>query len=127
MASLATLQYHQPSPQPSSEPQSAAASFSALEWSVVDTARAHSLSSLRPAGSLTNRIGSLLGISRPARLADRRLEVLRRTAVCAWHQGHVIPTSQLREFLSAGFTLDQYELLQNRIGQERPRKRGLPQ
>jgi hypothetical protein len=64
--------------------------------------------------------GTLFGRSRPnPRLADQRLEALRRVAVLGWHYGYTIPTEELRAFLAAGFSLDQYELVQDSIGRAR--------
>jgi hypothetical protein len=52
-------------------------------------------------------------------LANERLEVLRRIAVLAWHYRWNVPKSELAQFLAAGFNSDQYELVQNSIGQAR--------
>lgn len=95
-----------------------------LEWSVVALARYDRLSSLTPPGPVGKWLTRLFGPSRPAALADARLESLRRMAVLAWHHGYGVPTSALKAFLSAGFTLDQYELLQSRVGAEKAKTRG---
>lgn len=95
-----------------------------LEWSVVALARFDRLSSLDPPGPVATWLARLFGPARPAVLADARLEALRHMAVLAWHQGYSVPPGRLRAFLDAGFTLDQYELLQSRIGAERAKTRG---
>jgi len=92
----------------------------ALEWSVVAIARQDSLASLSEPSRLSVAFGTLFGRNRPnPRLADERLEALRRIAVLGWHYGYTIPTEELRAFLAAGFSLDQYELVQDSIGRAR--------
>jgi len=94
--------------------------LSAFEWSVVAVARNDSLASLREPGRLAIALGSLFGGSRRSpRLADGRLEALRRIAVLAWHRGFAIANTELKAFLAAGFSMDQYELLQRSIGAAR--------
>jgi hypothetical protein len=95
------------------------ARLSALEWSIVALGERDSIASLREPGRLLSALGSLFGIRRVNRLANDRLEALRRIAVLAWHYRWNVPKSELGEFLNAGFTLDQYELVQNSIGQAR--------
>ena len=96
--------------------------LSALEWSVVAFAQRDSLASLREPGRLVAALGSLFG-RRDHRVADPRLETLRRIAVLAWHRGWQVPTSELRAFVRAGFSLDQYELVQNSIARGRAARR----
>jgi len=97
-----------------------AATLSALEWSVVAIARKDGIVSLSAPGRLSVALGMVFGGSRPnPQLADERLEALRRIAVLGWHYGYTIPTDELRAFLAAGFTLDQYELVQDSIGRAR--------
>ena len=96
-----------------------AASFSALEWSVVALARRDRLSSLNQPGQVAKALASLFGLWRDSALADGRLEALRRIAVLAWHKGYALPTSELRAFRQAGFTTDQYEMLQASIARGR--------
>jgi len=92
--------------------------LSALEWSVVAFARRDSLASLREPGRFATALGSLFG-RRDRRAVDPRLETLRRIAVLAWHRGWQVPTSELRAFVRAGFSLDQYELVQASIARGR--------
>lgn len=93
--------------------------FSGLEWSVIAVARRDRLSSLKQPSRIAAALGSLFGTWQNARLADDRLEALRRMAVLAWHKSYVVPVSELRAFLAAGFSLDQYEALQASIGRGR--------
>ncbi|WP_294171718.1 hypothetical protein [uncultured Sphingomonas sp.] len=102
------------------------ARLSALEWSIVAMAERDSLASLREPGRFAAALGSLFGLSFPNRLASPRLEGLRRVAVHAWHSHWNVPNSELEAFLDAGFTLDQYELIQASIHKSRAtaRRRG---
>jgi hypothetical protein len=94
--------------------------LSAIEWSVVAVARLDRLASLNAPGRVSMALGRLFGgLGTNPRLADSRLEALRRIAVLAWHYGYTIPTEELRSFLAAGFSLNQYELVQDSIGQAR--------
>ncbi len=96
----------------SAAPPPAKASLSALEWSVVALAERDPPSTLREPGRLAVALGALFGGYRnPRRLADPRLEALRRMAIMSWRYGYVVPSEAVREFLAAGFTSDQYELL----------------
>jgi hypothetical protein len=95
------------------------ASFSALEWSVVALARRDRLSSLNQPSRIAQALASLFGIWQDPALADGRLEALRRMAVLAWHKGYAVPVSELRAFKAAGFTGDQYEMLQASISRGR--------
>ena len=104
-----------------SEPTSArpSPSLSPLEWSVVALARRDSLSSLREPGRLSKALGAIFGNRKNPRLADGRLEALRRIAVLAWRNGYSIPSHELRAFLEAGFSEEQYELVQKSIARGR--------
>lgn len=92
--------------------------LSALEWSVVALAQRDSIASLGEPGPLAAALGSLFG-RRDKRVIDPRLESLRRIAVLAWHRGWQVPASELRAFVKAGFSLDQYELVQSSIAKGR--------
>lgn len=95
------------------------ARLTALEWSVVAMAEQDRLSSLREPSRFVSALNSLFGLRRANRLANDRLEALRRIAVLAWHHRWNVPKSELHEFLAAGFSLDQYELIQASIGRAR--------
>lgn len=84
--------------------------FSSLEWSVIRLARIDDLWTIRPAGPIRRFWNALLGRTNPE-LANDRLEALRKVAVLSWHFGFTIPGSDVADFLSAGFSPAQYELL----------------
>lgn len=96
-----------------------ARALSALEWSVVALARRDSLASLRRPGRLATAFGGLFGVRHTPRLADPRLEALRRMAVLAWHRGYAVAKSAVQAFLAAGFTVDQYEAMMASIAAAR--------
>ncbi|WP_114229020.1 MULTISPECIES: hypothetical protein [Sphingomonas] len=103
------------------------ARLSALEWSIVALAERDSLASLREPGRIAAALESLFGLARPNRLADPRLEALRRVSVHVWRNRWKVPGDELRAFTDAGFTLDQYELIQLSIAkshQQSRRRRG---
>ena len=87
------------------------ADFSALEWSIVRLTRNDGLWTIREPGLLRRTYQWLLGRNSQPRLANDRLEALRRMAVLSRHFGFSVPGEDVSDFLSAGFTLDQYELL----------------
>ena len=97
----------------------APARLSALEWSVVMLAERDRLSTLRTPGRMAQAIALLFGDRPNPQLADPRLEALRRVAVLSWHHGYTIPSGEVRAFLSAGFTPDQYELVVDSISRGR--------
>jgi hypothetical protein len=85
--------------------------FSALEWSVIRLARVDGLSTIREPGPFKRAFNWLIGRTGSPRLANERLEALRRIAVLSWHFGFSVPGEDVADFLSAGFTPDQYELV----------------
>lgn len=95
------------------------ATLSSLEWSVVAIAERDRLSSLRTPGRLSVALGALFGEGHNPRLADPRLEALRRMAVLTWHHGYTVPSAAVKEFLASGYTGDQYELLVDSISAAR--------
>lgn len=88
-----------------------ATQFSPLEWTTIALARRDSLSSLQEPSRLGRALGSLFGLGTTSRLADPRLEALRRFAVHAWHRGYTLPMSEIKAFLAAGFSGDQLETI----------------
>lgn len=100
-------------------PAAERARLSPLEWSVVAIARMDRLSSLRHPGRLSMALGTVFGSRANPRLADPRLEALRRMAVLGWHHGFQVPTSAVRAFLTAGFSTDQYETMMASISAAR--------
>ena len=105
------------------DPVPARASLSALEWSVVALARRDSLASLRTPSRIATAFAALFGGSTDNRLADSRLEALRRVSVHAWYHGFAIPESEVESFYGAGFSPDHLELVVTSIGRERGQRR----
>ncbi len=117
MAYLARIDLEHATPlagAPAALPIVAQANFTPLEWSVIRLARVDRLWTVRKSGTLRRMWNALAGRSNPA-LANDRLESLRRIAVLSWHYGFTVPGSDVADFLSAGFSSDQYELLVNSI------------
>ena len=91
------------------------ASFTPLEWLVVDIAGGDDLSSLKEPGPAATLRRWIFG-ERPANsFADARLEALRRISVFGWRRSCDVPSEEVKGFFQAGFTLEQYELLMVRI------------
>jgi len=88
--------------------------FSALEWSVIRFARLDRLWTIRAAGRIRRFWNWVLGRGNPE-LADPKLEALRRMAVLTWHFGFTVHGDDVADFLSAGFSPDQYELMAGSI------------
>ena len=93
--------------------------LSGLEWSVVAMAQRETPASLREPGRMAVALRRLFGAQGNTRLADPRLEALRRLAVHAWHQGYALPVSAVKAFLAAGFGSTQLELVLASIAQAR--------
>ena len=85
--------------------------FSALEWSVIAVSRRDRLASLRDPGRISRALGGVFGIGAASRLADSKLEALRRLAVHAWRRGYALPQAEIDQFVEAGFTIEQAETL----------------
>lgn len=99
------------------------ASLSALEWQVVALAQRDSLASLRTPGRIAVALAALFGGRTDTRLADPRLEALRRVSVHAWYHGFAIPESEIEGFHAAGFTPDHLELVLTSISRGRSARR----
>jgi hypothetical protein len=108
-----------PTPQPDPAPAEARATLSPLEWLAVALSRRDGLSSLRQPGPLATAVAALFGGHRATRLADPRLEALRRIAVLSRHYGYAVPSEEVRRFLAAGFSPEQYELVVDSLSAER--------
>jgi hypothetical protein len=114
MAYLARIEPHTAEPvmlRPIPANDLARSDFSQLEWLVIRLARGDELSSLREPGQIGRFINWLMGRGGSPELANERLEALRKIAVLSWHFGFTVPSEDVSDFLSAGFTADQYELL----------------
>ena len=98
----------------------APAGFSALEWSVIALAKRDSIASLGTPSRMSRALGSLFGFGETSRLAEPRLEALRRIAVYAWRRGHALPVSEIGLFTAAGFTMAQVETLVASVTAEPP-------
>lgn len=85
------------------------AAFDPHERSVIELARSDGLSSLSRPRWRTMLIEALFGVRRANRLADPRLEALRRMAVLLRH-GRAGSAEQ-RRFLAAGFSAAQCAVL----------------
>ncbi|TPE63719.1 hypothetical protein FJQ54_02365 [Sandaracinobacter neustonicus] len=90
-----------------------AASFTDLEWSVVDIARRDPLSSIQAPGRFAGKMAALLGSRRSLPLADPRLEALRRFAVVDHHLRERLPDSEVAHFVGAGFSMAHVRLLRS--------------
>ncbi len=110
-------------PSPKTANLAARAQFTALEWSVVALAERDPLSTLRNPSRMAVALGNLFGDARNPKLADPKLEALRRLAVLTWHHGYRVAESAVRAFVAAGFTLQQYELLAGSIVSARVKRR----
>ena len=90
--------------------------FTALEWSVIAIAQGDRLHTLRRPSRMVAALGALFGGDRHnPRLADPRLEALRRIAVLGWHHGYAVPAHEVATFVDAGFSNEHYELLMGSI------------
>ncbi len=56
-------------------------------------------------------MGGLFGRGTASRLADPRLEALRRVAVYVWERGYAVPAAEVDRFEAAGFTRAQLRLM----------------
>lgn len=89
----------------------AEAGFSALEWLAIALGRRDHLGSLRAPGRFGSTLARIFGSRGESRLANPRLEALRRVAVLAWHHGYNVPRSELAALFEQGVSQDQAELL----------------
>lgn len=94
--------------------------LSALEWQVVAIAQRDRMSSLEKPSRLSIALGMIFGGERGnPRLADPKLEALRRVAVLSWHRGFRVPQSEIQRFYDAGYTPGQLETLLTSISRGR--------
>ena len=116
-AEMAPALLFRPAPTPAQT--APAATFSALEWSVVALARRDSLGSLGTPGPIAKTMAAVFGVASENPIADPRLEALRRMSVYGWHRGFAVPPSEIDRFSEAGFAADQLELLLTSISRDR--------
>lgn len=100
------------------------AGFERQEWEVIVLAQQDGLASLRAPTRLARFAALLFGGSVDRRLANPKLEALRRLAVLSWHHGYAVPVSAMKEFKAAGFSMEQLELLLASIANGRPTRGG---
>jgi hypothetical protein len=99
----------------------AATPLSQLEWRVVELARNDGLVSLRPQRKRSWLSRFVLGPNPPSpMLADEKLEALRKLAVLAWHHGYTLPSSAMKQAVSAGYSEWQVGQVIDAIVGERP-------
>lgn len=116
-AAIAPASPFSPTSSPAAPKADSPAGFSALEWSVVMLARHDRPSSLREPGRVATWLGRIFGEAVNRRLADPRLEALRRMAVLTWHHSYSVPKAELKAFFAAGYSTDHYELLGKRVAE----------
>jgi hypothetical protein len=93
--------------------------FDPVEWQVVALTVGESLSSLREPGWLSRVRDLIFGRRQSPKLANDRLEALRRLAVEARYRGYAVSLSALAAFRKAGFSTSQLELLLTTISADR--------
>lgn len=97
--------------------QRAAAELTNVEWQVLAIARGDRLSSLEAPSRWSALLRTVFGGERASpRLADPRLEALRRLAVLAWHKGAQLPQQEVAAFHDAGYSAEQLGLVLGHIG-----------
>lgn len=101
----------------------AASRLSDFEWSIVAMAERDGLASLRKPNGFWSLVSAIFGIKPANRLANDRLEALRRVAVLAWRYRWNVPTSELEAFFAAGYSPAQYEQLQAKVAAIRTEQR----
>jgi hypothetical protein len=92
------------------EPSRPRTDFTPLEWSVIRLARIDGLWTIRSPGRIARFWNWLVNRGNPE-LANPQLEALRKMAVLSWHYGFTVAGVAVGDFLSAGFSPAQYELL----------------
>ncbi len=85
--------------------------FRGSEWAVIALARSDSAASLETPGRLRRALESFFKVRRPNRLADPRLEALRRMAVLLRIGRGETSADEHKGFLSAGYTRAQLAAL----------------
>ena len=96
-----------------------ATTFTQREWAIVRLARDDNLASIREEGRLGRAIRLIFGVERKNPLSDGKLEALRRIAVLSWHHGYNVAPSEIGDFLNAGYSERQYEVLADRVVAQR--------
>ena len=95
------------------------AGFTPLEWSIIRLSAIDKPWTVRP-DSWVQRLLNLFLARRSGRLANERLEALRTMAVLSRHLGSSIPAGRIAQFLAAGFSRAQYDLLAASVRRPEP-------
>ena len=91
-------------------------SLTDLEWKVVEIARADGPRSIEPDGRLTKFLREFFGLPIARKLANDRLEALRRFCVRAWFWD-LIRGRDVRAVIEAGYTsVDLFQILAHIAG-----------
>ena len=91
-------------------------SFTDLDWRVVEMARADGPSSINPDGRFTRLLRDLFGLPMTRKLANEKLEALRRFCVRAWFWD-LIRLRDVRALMDAGYTsADVFQVLAHVTG-----------
>ena len=90
------------------------ARFAPLELKVIALAEADPVASIGSPTRFTRFFERWFGFKLPRPLANERLEALRRFAVLARVSGGRLPAEEVKNFLTAGFSLLQARALQRR-------------
>jgi len=77
--------------------------LSSLDWRVVEIARNDGPRSINPDGKLVRFLRDFFGLPIARRLANEKLEALRRFSVRAWYWD-LIRTTDLRALMDAGYS-----------------------
>lgn len=85
--------------------------LTSLEWLVVALAQRDRLSSLETPGRIATMLGTLFGSRPNPRLADARLEALRRFVVLVRNLRDRLPQGETARLLAAGFSRAQARLV----------------
>ena len=78
-------------------------SFTGLDWKVIAMAREDGPRSINPDGRFTRFLRNFCGLPIARKLANKKLEALRRFCVRAWFWD-LIPTGDVRALMEAGYT-----------------------
>jgi len=90
-------------------------SLTNLDWQVVEMAKADGPRSLRPDGFLARLSRDMFGLPITRKLANEKLEALRRFCVRAWFWD-LIRTREVRALVAAGYTsVDVFQIRQDAL------------
>jgi len=92
------------------------------EHDVLFLSRRDPRSSVAGRGAVRSRLRRLFGLSTPNRLADPRLEALRRFAVLLRARGNRLPATEEARLMAAGFDADQVAAVAQAIAREPGRR-----